>query len=101
MSTNALRDKMHDRILIAPDGGHYHLSPVQGAAEWLNAHGVAAFVLKYRLGMKHHNPVELEDAQRTIRLVRAHAVDEMSAELHVTSIVPAPAFPTSQKSSAR
>src|SRR5262249_15945413 len=34
---------------------------------------VAAFVLKYRLGPKYHHPVELGDAQRAIRTVRAKA----------------------------
>jgi acetyl esterase/lipase len=34
---------------------------------------MAAFVLKYRLGPRYHHPVELGDAQRAIRLVRANA----------------------------
>jgi acetyl esterase/lipase len=42
-------------------------------ANWLNALGVTAFVLKYRLGPKYHHPIELGDAQRAIRLVRSHA----------------------------
>jgi acetyl esterase/lipase len=70
-------------VVIAPGGGYYHLSTVQDAAEWLNARGVAAFVLKYRLGMKYHNPVELEDAQRAIRLVRAHAAEYGVASDHI------------------
>src|ERR1035438_6109370 len=70
-------------VVIAPGGGYYHLSIVQDAAEWLNARGVAAFVLKYRLGMKYHNPVELEDAQRAIRLVRAHAAEYGVASDHI------------------
>ena len=32
--------------------------------------GIAAFVLKYRLGPRYHHPVELGDAQRAIRTVR-------------------------------
>ncbi|HEV2645555.1 MAG TPA: alpha/beta hydrolase [Acidobacteriaceae bacterium] len=63
-------------VVIAPGGGYQHLAMgYEGAdvAVWLNAHGVAAFVLKYRLGMKYHSPVELEDAQRAIRMVRAGA----------------------------
>ena len=44
-------------------------------ARWLNERGVAAFVLQYRLGPKYHHPVELEDAQRAIRMVRAHAAE--------------------------
>ena len=42
-------------------------------AEWLNSYGIPAFVVKYRLGPKYHHPVELDDAQRAIRYVRAHA----------------------------
>ena len=37
------------------------------------AAGVAAFVLIYRLGPKYHHPIELGDAQRAIRMVRARA----------------------------
>ncbi len=70
-------------VVIAPGGGYYHLSPVQDVANWLNARGVAAFVLKYRLGMRYHNPVELEDARRAIRLVRAHAAEYGVAPDHI------------------
>ena len=42
-------------------------------AEWLNSLGIAAFVLEYRLGPKYHYPVQLLDAQRAIRYVRANA----------------------------
>jgi acetyl esterase/lipase len=52
-------------------------------AEWLNLHGVAAFVLKYRLGMKYHNPIELGDAQRAIRTVRSEAAKYGYAADHV------------------
>jgi acetyl esterase/lipase len=59
-------------ILVLPGGGYTHLAfDIEGkkTAEWLNANGVAAFVLKYRL-----NPVEaLQDAQRAMSLVRAKA----------------------------
>ena len=44
-------------------------------ANWFNALGVTAFVLKYRLGPRYHHPVELEDAQRAIRIVRSRAAD--------------------------
>jgi acetyl esterase/lipase len=49
-------------------------------ANWLNAHGITAFVLKYRLGPRYHHPIELGDAQRAIRLVRSRA-----AEFHLKS----------------
>ena len=63
-------------VVIAPGGGYQQLAiSKEGAdvARWLNAHGVAAFVVKYRLGPKYHNPIELGDAQRAIRTVRAKA----------------------------
>lgn len=63
-------------VLIAPGGGYQHLAlDHEGSqvAQWLNAHGVAAVVLKYRLGPTYHNPIELGDAQRGMRYVRSHA----------------------------
>jgi len=42
-------------------------------AEWLNARGIAAFVLKYRLGPRYHHPAMLQDVQRAVRTVRARA----------------------------
>ena len=65
-------------VIVAPGGAYVHLSMVRegsDAAHWLNAHGVAAFVLKYRLGPKYHNPIEREDGQRAIRMVRARAAE--------------------------
>jgi acetyl esterase/lipase len=73
-------------VVIAPGGGYQHLSMVhEGSevAEWLNAHGVAAFVLKYRLGPKYHHPIELGDAQRAIRTVRARAAEFGVAPDHI------------------
>ena len=65
-------------VVVAPGGSYMHLAvEKEGYAEarWLNERGVAAFVLQYRLGPKYHHPVELEDAQRAIRMVRAHAAE--------------------------
>jgi acetyl esterase/lipase len=73
-------------VVIAPGGGYQHLSMVRegsDVAAWLNARGVAAFVLKYRLGMKYHNPVEMGDAQRAIRMVRARAAEYGVAADHI------------------
>lgn len=63
-------------VVIAPGGGYQHLSMQkegEDIARWLNARGVAGFVLKYRLGPTYHHPAELADAQRSIRSVRSHA----------------------------
>jgi acetyl esterase/lipase len=35
--------------------------------------GISAFVLKYRLGPRYHHPIQIGDAQRALRLVRARA----------------------------
>ena len=73
-------------VVVAPGGGYTNLSMIkegEDIALWLNAQGVAAFVLKYRLGPKYHNPIELEDAQRAIRTVRANAAEYGIAPDHV------------------
>ncbi len=73
-------------VIVAPGGGYLHLSMQKEGADialWLNARGVAAFVLKYRLGPKYHHPVELGDAQRAIRMVRAHAAEYGVAADHI------------------
>jgi acetyl esterase/lipase len=44
-------------------------------ANYLNSLGMAAFVLRYRLGPRYHHPVELGDAQRALRTVRAKAAE--------------------------
>lgn len=65
-------------VVIAPGGGYSHLAMNNEGwqvAEWLNAMGVQAFVLKYRLGPRYHHPIELGDAQRAIRLVRSRAAE--------------------------
>jgi acetyl esterase/lipase len=73
-------------VIIAPGGGYQHLSMQkegEDVAKWLNAHGVAALVLKYRLGPTYHHPAELADAQRAIRTVRAHAAQFGIAADHI------------------
>jgi acetyl esterase/lipase len=65
-------------VIIAPGGGYRSLSMIKegrAPAEYLNSLGMAAFVLKYRLGPRYHHPVQLGDAQRAIRLVRARATE--------------------------
>jgi acetyl esterase/lipase len=69
-------------IIVAPGGSYRNLaSNHEGrqVANFLNAAGLHAFVLKYRLGPRYHHPVELGDAQRAISLVRARA-----KEFHVS-----------------
>ncbi len=73
-------------VLIAPGGGYSNLSMKhegEDIAHWLNDRGVAAFVLKYRLGPVYHHPIELGDAQRALRLVRSNAKDYAVAPDHL------------------
>ena len=65
-------------IIVCPGGSYQRLaSNHEGrqVANFLNSMGVAAFVLRYRLGPKYHHPIELGDAQRAIRLVRSRAAE--------------------------
>jgi len=70
-------------IIIAPGGGHYKLTMDDegyDVAKYLSGHGVAAFVLKYRLA---HEPGstytvdgdEMHDIQRAIRMVKARSAE--------------------------
>jgi acetyl esterase/lipase len=63
-------------IIVFPGDGYSHLSEIKegsDVAKWLNSLGISAFVLKYRLGMRYHQPNQLLDAARAVRMVRSRA----------------------------
>jgi acetyl esterase/lipase len=65
-------------VVIFPGGGYQHLSMDKegsAVATWLAGKGVAAFVVRYRLGPTYHHPVMLNDAKRAIRTVRSRAAE--------------------------
>lgn len=72
-------------IVVAPGGGHHHLAidhEGHDVARWLNTHGIAAFVLKYRLAKADGNDGSisvdkevLADGRRAIQIVRERAAD--------------------------
>jgi acetyl esterase/lipase len=65
-------------LVICPGGGYGGLAAHEGEsyARWLADNGVAAFVLRYRLGSSgYRHPVQLQDAARAVRLVRARAAE--------------------------
>jgi acetyl esterase/lipase len=65
-------------IVVCPGGGYGGLASHEGPdyALFLNQQGVAAFVLRYRLGSQgYRHPRMVEDAQRAIRTVRARAAE--------------------------
>ena len=73
----------HPAVIVLPGGGYRTLSTEKEGGEearWLNARGVTAFVLEYRLGPRYGFPVPMLDGARAMRYVRSHA-----AELDVAS----------------
>ena len=68
-------------VIVAPGGGHRELwmdHEGYAVAEFLSSHGVAAFVLKYRLAREANSTytvegTELDDMHRAIRTVRSRS----------------------------
>lgn len=86
-------------VIVCPGGGHHFLAidhEGYDVARWLNTHGIAAFVLKYRViqtpddeaefliarenmgeslqnNMPTHLPIVIADGQQALRVVRRHA----------------------------
>ncbi len=64
-------------VVICPGGGYGGLATDHEGtqiAAWLNARGITAFMLCYRLAPYRH-PIPLQDAQRALRTVRARAAE--------------------------
>jgi acetyl esterase/lipase len=65
-------------VVICPGGGYGNLASHEGEgyARFLNEHGIAAFVLKYRLGSnQYRHPAMLQDAARALRFVRSNVAE--------------------------
>jgi acetyl esterase/lipase len=70
-------------VVIAPGGGHNSLwmdHEGYNIAKWLSEHGVAGFVLKYRLAREPGSTYTIEgtslsDTQRAIKLVKSRAAE--------------------------
>ncbi|HEY1791291.1 MAG TPA: alpha/beta hydrolase [Opitutaceae bacterium] len=70
-------------LVVCPGGGHRYLAlEHEGYAigKWFSAHGIATFILRYRLAQAPGSDYKVEvhslmDAQRAIRLVRSRAVE--------------------------
>jgi endo-1,4-beta-xylanase len=68
-------------VVIAPGGGHSQLvidKEGWDIADWLNQHGIAGFVVKYRLARAPNSKYTVDrdalaDTHRALRTVRAHA----------------------------
>lgn len=63
-------------VIVCPGGGYGALAmdhEGRQIAEWLNGQGIAAFILKYRLGPRYRHPSMINDAHQAIRMVRQRA----------------------------
>ena len=65
-------------IVICPGGGYSGLAidhEGHEVARWLTSRGIAAFIVKYRLGPRYHHPAMLQDVLRAMRVVRSRAAE--------------------------
>ncbi|HEX3436163.1 MAG TPA: alpha/beta hydrolase [Pseudacidobacterium sp.] len=64
-------------VLVIPGGGYEHVAIGHEGfqyAHWLNAQGITAFVLDYRVA-PYKYPVEIQDGMRALRYMRAHTAE--------------------------
>jgi endo-1,4-beta-xylanase len=70
-------------VIVIPGGGHRYLAidhEGYSVARWLSEHGIAGFVLKYRLAREEGSTYTIEehalrDTQRAVRLVRSRTAE--------------------------
>lgn len=65
-------------VVVCPGGGYGGLAVNHEGvqiAEFFNKQGVAAFMVKYRLGNRYRHPAPLQDVQRALRMVRSRATE--------------------------
>ncbi len=62
-------------VIVCPGGGYggHAAHEAEPVADWLNAQGIHAFILRYRLGPRYHHPVMRYDVLRAVQVVRANA----------------------------
>jgi predicted esterase len=86
LSFNAVAQKLADPILLWPDGAPGATTIRAGdhegvlVAQWLKAHGITAFMLRYRLRPLYGRNDWMADGQRAMQYIRAHA-----AEYHISA----------------
>ena len=68
-------EKPTPAVVLCPGGGYSHLviTKMTPTAQWLNEHGISAFILRYRTPKKRKEA--FIDAQRAMRIVRARAAE--------------------------
>lgn len=75
------KNPTHTGVLVCPGGGYHYLAMSNEGwpiAVWLNTHGIAAFVLHYRV-KPYGYPFPLLDGERAMRLLRSRFVSRGTA----------------------
>jgi acetyl esterase/lipase len=73
------QENKHAAVVLCPGGGYHHYAyqSTFQVAKWFNTMGISAFVLISRLpfspDLTERSKAPLQDAQRAMRIVRAHA----------------------------
>jgi acetyl esterase/lipase len=65
-------------VVVCPGGGYQNLAmdhEGHQVARWFTSRGIAAAIVKYRLGPKYRHPAPLQDVLRAIRVVRSRAAE--------------------------
>lgn len=65
-------------VVICPGGGYRALAmdhEGHQVARWFTSRGIAAFIVRYRLGPRYRHPAMLQDVLRAIRVVRSRAAE--------------------------
>lgn len=65
-------------VVVCPGGGYQNLAmdhEGHQVARWFTSRGVAAAIVKYRLGPRYRHPAPLQDVLRAIRVVRSRAAE--------------------------
>jgi acetyl esterase/lipase len=65
-------------VIVAPGGAFTHRAMDQEGVtfgKWFAEHGIAAFVVRYRIQPLYSRPDYLLDAQRAVQFVKAHAAE--------------------------
>ena len=65
-------------VVVCPGGGYQNLAmdhEGHQVARWFTSRGVAAAIVKYRLGPRYRHPAPLQDVLRAIRLMRSRSAD--------------------------
>ena len=90
LPTRADTNQPTSAMLVCPGGGYSHLATNHEGnfyARWLNEQGIAALVLKYRVGADgYRHPAMLQDAARALRTIRARA-DEWRVDTNRVGVI--------------